>query len=51
MSIQMLYLFGLSILRLVGHCILGNGSRSGVPIDFHSAMGDITDPEVAGRRQ
>lgn len=51
MSIQMLYLFGLSIFRLVGHSVLGNGSRSSVPIELHSTVGDIADPEVSSRGQ
>lgn len=51
MSIQMLYLFGLSILGQVGHGVLGNGSRSSVPIELHSAVGDVADPEFASNGQ
>lgn len=51
MSIQMLYLFGLSFLRLVGHGVLGNGSRSSIPPELHSAVGDVADSEVASSRQ
>lgn len=51
MSIQMLYLFRLSILGLVGHSVLGNGSRSSIPVELHSTVCDVADPEVASRGQ
>lgn len=43
------YLFGVSVLWLVSHRVLPDGSGSSVPVELHGAVSDAGDPQVASR--
>lgn len=43
------HFFSFSLLRLVGDEVLANKTRSSIPDKPHGAVGDITNPQFAGR--
>lgn len=45
------YFFGLAVLRFVGEKIFLHRPRSSIPVKINRAVGDVTNPELAGRRQ
>lgn len=44
------YFFGLAILRFVGDEIFLHRPGSSIPVKIQGAVGDVTNPELAGRR-